>query len=336
MKKILITGSAGFIGFHLAKALLNEGFHICGYDGFTDYYDVNLKKARNKILLNFKNFSSQIGMLEDIEKINNVTEKFQPEVIIHLAAQAGVRYSLENPRSYINTNIIGTFNIMEISKKLNIKHLLMASTSSVYGANIKMPFNENDKSDLPLTIYAASKKANEVMAHSYSNLWKIPTTIFRFFTVYGPWGRPDMALFQFVSSIIYEKSIDVYNNGEMYRDFTYVDDIVRGIILLIDKEPSINKNLFEGDSISPVAPFRIVNIGSNNKVKLNDFIKAIEKKIGKKAIKNYLPMQKGDLKATWSDNSIMKKLTNYSPKFNYEEGISNFIDWYKTYYDIKS
>ena len=333
MKKILITGSAGFIGFHLAKLLLNKGFNVLGYDGFTDYYDVKLKQARNKILENYNNFTSIHGLLEDIEKINNIADQFKPEIIIHLAAQAGVRYSLENPRSYINTNIIGTFNIMEIAKNCQVEHLLMASTSSVYGSNTKLPFVENEKADTPLTIYAASKKSNEVMAHSYSYLWKIPTTIFRFFTVYGPWGRPDMALFKFVKSILNERPIDIYNKGEMFRDFTYVDDLVEVIRLLLDKAPHTAQVSIERDNLSNVAPFRIINIGNSSKVKLINFIEEIEKNLGKKAIRNFLPMQKGDVMATWSDISLLKNLTNYTPQVDYKEGVKRFIDWYLNHYE---
>jgi UDP-glucuronate 4-epimerase len=233
-------------------------------------------------------------MLEDDKKLYDIASRFQPEIIIHLAAQAGVRYSLENPRSYINSNIIGTFNVMEVARKIKIKHLLMASSSSVYGSNSKIPFTEIDKTDSQLTIYAASKKANESMAHSYAHLWKIPTTMFRFFTVYGPWGRPDMALFKFVSAIINNKPIDIYNNGEMYRDFTYIDDLVSGIHLLIDVIPglTVKKKILEIDSFSQVAPYRIVNIGNSKKIKLLDFIDIIEKVIGKKAIRNYYQCKK--------------------------------------------
>ena len=334
MTNILITGSAGFIGFHLAKLLSDDGFNVHGYDGMTDYYDVNLKYARHKILLNSPNFSATEGMLEDSEKLNSLASEFTPDVIVHLAAQAGVRYSLENPRAYINSNIIGTFNVMEVARKLKVKHLLMASTSSVYGANSKMPFTELDKADTQLTIYAASKKANESMAHSYSYLWKIPTTMFRFFTVYGPWGRPDMALFKFVSGILRNKPIDIYNNGEMYRDFTYVDDLVYGIKLLINANPSEEIGTPFADSVSSVAPFRVVNIGNSDKIKLLDFIEAIEENLGKKAIRNYMPIQKGDVHATWADASLLQKLTNYSPKTKYKDGIDNFIKWYREYYNL--
>ena len=332
MKKILITGTAGFIGFHLAKLLLKENFKIQGYDGMTDYYDVNLKHARHDILQKNINFAATEGMLEDNDKLDEVANKFKPDVIVHLAAQAGVRYSLKNPRAYINSNIVGTFNVMEVAKKQKVKHLLIASTSSVYGANLKMPFTEMEKADTQLTIYAATKKANESMAHSYSHLWKIPTTMFRFFTVYGPWGSPDMALFKFVSAILNEKPIDIYNNGEMYRDFTYIDDLVYGIKLLINTIPSPNKNISDLDNLSYVAPYRVVNIGNSNKIKLLDFIEAIEKNLGKKAIRNYKSIQKGEVLTTWADTSLLQQLTNYSPKTNYKDGIAYFIKWYKEYY----
>lgn len=333
MKKVLITGTAGFIGFHLAKILLESGFKVHGYDGMTNYYDVNLKYARHNILLEYLNFTATEDLLEDNDKLEKVANKFQPDIIIHLAAQAGVRYSLENPRAYIDSNIVGTFNVMEVARKLEVDHLLMASTSSVYGANEVMPFTEIQKTDTQLTIYAATKKANENMAHSYSHLWKIPTTMFRFFTVYGPWGRPDMALFKFVSSILKNKPIDIYNDGNMARDFTYVDDLVNGIKLLIDAIPSINKNLDKLDSLSPIAPYRVVNIGNSEKIKLLDFIDAIEKNLGKKAIRNYMPIQKGDVPATWADASLLNKLTGYTPKTNFKNGINNFIKWYREYYN---
>ena len=333
--KVLITGSAGFIGFHLAKLLLAEGFTVHGYDGLTDYYDPTLKQNRNKILITNPNFTSTTGMLEDEDKLYKAAKKFKPEIIIHLAAQAGVRYSLENPRSYINSNIVGTFNVMEVARKEKIKHLLMASTSSVYGANLKMPFVEKDKTDAQLTIYAATKKANESMAHSYSYLWKIPTTMFRFFTVYGPWGRPDMALFKFVSAIINNKPIDIYNKGEMSRDFTYVDDLVRSIYLLINKTPynSDNSENLSKDNVSTVAPFRVINIGNSTKIKLLDFIDIVEDVIGKKAIRNYMPMQKGDVMSTWADTSILQNLTGYHPNTNVRDGVKNFVNWYRKYYN---
>ena len=332
--KILITGCSGFIGFHLSKLLLNDGHKVFGYDGMTDYYDVNLKIKRLSILEKDQNFIFAKGMLEDQKKIDSFANKHQPEVIIHLAAQAGVRYSLENPRAYIETNINGTFNVMDIAKNLRVKHLLMASTSSVYGGNTDAPFLENSKADTQLTIYAATKKANESMAHSYSYLWGLPITIFRFFTVYGPWGRPDMALFKFVSAIYNDQPIDIYNNGKMDRDFTYVDDLVYGIKLLINTIPNINQknNFDEGDSHSKIAPYRIVNVGNSERINLLDFIDAIENILDKKAKRNYMPMQMGDVKSTWANTNLLKKLTGYCPKTNYKDGVQLFVDWYKKYY----
>jgi UDP-glucuronate 4-epimerase len=336
--KILITGSAGFIGFHLSKILLEDGHNVCGFDGFTQYYDVNLKQDRNNILLKKKNFSISHGMLEDTHKLEKTFNNFKPDIVVHLAAQAGVRYSLENPRSYIDSNIIGTFNVIELAKKFNVSHLMLASTSSVYGANENMPFTENSKADSQLTIYAATKKATESIAHSYSHLWGIPITVFRFFTVYGPWGRPDMALYKFVSAILENKAIDIYNNGEMYRDFTYVDDLVLSIKKLMDIKPSfeIRENILPNDSISLVAPFRIVNIGNSNKIKLLDFIDAIENSLRKKAIRNYMPMQKGDVHQTLADNSLLKGLTGFYPNTDFNKGVEKFVQWYYEYYKIEN
>ena len=335
MKKFLITGTAGFIGFHLSNLLLRDGHKVHGYDGMTDYYDVNLKKERHNILLKNINFSASEGMLEDYSKLEKISSEFQPHVIVHLAAQAGVRYSLENPRAYIDSNIVGTFNVMEIARKLRVQHLLIASTSSVYGANTKMPFTETEKADTQLTIYAATKKANESMAHSYAYLWKLPITMFRFFTVYGPWGRPDMALFKFVSAIIKNNPIDIYNQGDMYRDFTYIDDLVHGINLLINAVPvtNVNEQDLKEDSLSNVAPFRVVNIGNSNKIKLLDFIDAIEDILGKKAIRNYMQMQKGDVPATWANASLLENLTGYKPQTDFKDGIARFIEWYRKYYN---
>ena len=335
-KKVLITGTAGFIGFHLAKLLLREGFEVCGYDGMTDYYDVALKQRRHSILLQNSDFTASVGMLEDQRKFDAVADTFAPDVIVHLAAQAGVRYSLENPRAYIDSNVIGTFNVMEAARRLQVEHLLMASTSSVYGANTEMPFNETARTDTQLTIYAATKKANESMAHSYAHLWNLPTTMFRFFTVYGTWGRPDLALYKFVSAILEDRPIDIYNNGNMYRDFTYVDDLVRGIRLLIDVPPVRPKDGFvpDRDSLSPVAPYRVVNIGNSEKIRLLDFIDAIEDVLGKKAIRNYMPMQIGDVPATWADANLLKELTGYRPNTHFREGIKNFVKWYRDYYNV--
>tara|TARA_B100000902_G_C27285675_1_gene904288 strand:- start:817 stop:1821 length:1005 start_codon:yes stop_codon:yes gene_type:complete len=331
--KILITGSSGFIGFHLAKKLLDKRNKVHGIDSMNNYYDVSLKKARYKILNDYKNFSFTKSKLENQKKLESSFKKFKPDVVIHLAAQAGVRYSIEKPRTYLNSNIIGTYNVIELSHKFKVKHLIIASSSSVYGMNKKIPFKEIDKTETQISIYAATKKATESMAHSYSNIWKIPITALRFFTVYGPWGRPDMALFKFTKGILNNKKIDVYNNGKMYRDFTYIDDIVSGIILLIKKAPNMNQyKKYKNDSLSPVAPFRILNIGNTKKVYLLDFIKQIEKVLAKKAIKNYMPLQKGDVKQTLSNSFLLKKITGYNPKTNYKTGIKKFLDWYKKYY----
>ena len=335
MQKVLITGTAGFIGFHLAQLLLKDGFQVHGYDGMTDYYDVTLKQRRHAMLLQTPNFSATEGMLEDQALLDRVADDFQPEVIVHLAAQAGVRYSLENPRSYIDSNVVGTFNVMEIARRLEVKHLLMASTSSVYGANEKMPFAETDKADEQLTIYAATKKANESMGHCYAHLWGLPTTMFRFFTVYGSWGRPDLALFKFVDAILDGRPIDIYNHGEMYRDFTHVEDLVRGIRLLIDavpERPASPQDIPEWDSLSPVAPYRIVNIGNSDKVKLLDFVDAIEEATGRTAIRNYMEMQKGDVPATWADATLLQNLVGYRPQTDVRDGINRFVAWFRDYY----
>ncbi|OWY15830.1 UDP-glucuronate 5-epimerase [Thioclava sp. JM3] len=335
MRRILITGTAGFIGYHLAKLLLDEGYRVHGYDGMTDYYDVALKQRRHAMLLQNPNFSATEGMLEDLETFDAMADEFKPEIIVHLAAQAGVRYSLEQPRAYIEANIVGTFNVMEAARRHEVKHLLMASTSSVYGANEDMPYAETDKADTQLTIYAATKKATESMGHSYAHLWNLPTTMFRFFTVYGPWGRPDMALFKFTDAILNDRPIDIYNHGEMYRDFTYVEDLVRGIRLLIDavpERPASRDEIAEGDSLSPVAPYRIVNIGNSDKVKLLDFVDALEAELGRPAKRNYMEMQKGDVPATWADASLLQSLTGYRPQTNVREGIAKFVAWFRDYY----
>ncbi|MEP0156981.1 GDP-mannose 4,6-dehydratase [Pseudophaeobacter sp.] len=335
MKRVLVTGTAGFIGFHLAKLLLDEGFRVHGFDGMTEYYDVTLKQRRHTMLLQHPNFSATEAMLEDAEAFDAMADEFAPQVVIHLAGQAGVRYSLENPRSYLETNVMGTFNVMEAARRLKVEHLLMASSSSVYGGNDVMPFTELDHTDAPLTIYAASKKANESMGHSYAHLWDLPTTMFRFFTVYGPWGRPDLAFYKFADAILEERPIDIYNHGEMYRDFTYIDDLVRGIRLLIDvvpQRPASKEEIAEGDSLSPVAPYRVVNIGNSEKVRLLDFIDAIETSLGKKAIRNYMEMQIGDVPATWADATLLKKLTGYQPQTNFRDGIDRFVAWFRDYY----
>lgn len=335
-KRVFITGTAGFIGFHLARLLLAEGYEVCGYDGITDYYDVRLKQRRHAMLYQNERFSAVEAMLEDHEKLSETISAFQPDVIVHLAAQAGVRYSIENPKAYLDANIVGTFNLMECARAAEVEHLLMASTSSVYGANTIMPFTETERVATPLTFYAATKAANEAMGHSYAHIYNLPITMFRFFTVYGPWGRPDMALFKFTKGIIEGEPIDIYNNGEMWRDFTYVEDLVRGIAGLIEATPvrlEDPSDIPAGDSLSPVAPYRVVNIGNSDKVRLLDFVDAIEEVVGKKAIRNYLPMQQGDVPATWADASLLQNLTGYKPATPFKEGVSKFVTWYRDYYD---
>lgn len=335
MRRVLVTGSAGFIGFHLASLLLDEGFAVHGYDGMTDYYDVRLKTARHDILRRHPNFSADEAMLEDQAALDAAFDAFRPDIVVHLAAQAGVRYSLENPRAYIESNITGAFNVLENAHRHKVAHLLMASTSSVYGANEDMPFAETDKADWPLTVYAATKKANEALGHTYAHLWNIPVTMFRFFTVYGPWGRPDMALFKFVDAIKAGRPIDVYNNGDMWRDFTFVTDLVRAIRLLIDavpQRPAPGTGIADGDSLSPAGPYRVVNIGNSDKVRLLDFIDAIEAEMGIAAIRNYMPMQQGDVPATWADASLLKRLTGYAPQTGFREGIAQFVAWHRDYY----
>lgn len=333
MKKVVVTGSAGFIGYHLSKMLLDEGFAVLGVDGMTSYYDVKLKEKRNQFLLQHETFAFTEIMIENQIQLEEAITSFEPDVIIHLAAQAGVRYSIENPETYIDSNLVGFFNVMSAAKKCNVKHFMAASTSSVYGANDKMPFKETDRCDTPLTLYAATKKANELMAHSYSNIWGIPTTMFRFFTVYGPWGRPDLALFKFVDAMLAGRPIDIYNHGNMYRDFTYVTDLTRAILLLMDKVPSLpnlrDETPIENDSLSVAAPYRVVNIGNSKKVRLMDFIEAIEAELGIVAEKNFMDMQIGDVPATWADCTLLKTLTGYQPSTDIKEGVSSFVNWYK-------
>lgn len=332
--RFLITGTAGFIGFHLAKRLLDAGHFVTGFDGMTRYYDVRLKEARHALLERSNGFRAVIGQLEDAAALQQAAELAEPEVIVHLAAQAGVRYSLENPKAYVDANLVGSWNVLELAKACEVRHLMLASTSSVYGANDKVPFAEADKTDEPLTLYAATKKAMEAMAHSYAHLWKIPTTAFRFFTVYGPWGRPDMALFKFVDAIEKGEAIEVYGEGNMRRDFTYVEDLVEAIVRLVPVAPSEdNRVIAEGivDTLSKQGPFRIVNIGGGQPVGLLDFITAIEQALGKPAVRNLLPMQKGDVPQTYAAPDLLKALTGYVPQTDVPTGVRNFVEWYRTW-----
>lgn len=331
--RILITGAAGFIGFHLAARLLTDGHKVVGVDGMTNYYDVRLKTARFSLLDDHDEFSAHTVMLEDMAALTAVAEQNSPDVIIHLAAQAGVRYSLENPRAYIDANLVGTFNVMEVAKNHDVRHFLVASTSSVYGANAAIPFAETDRVDHPMTLYAATKKATEEMTHAYSHLWDIPTTALRFFTVYGPWGRPDMALFKFVDAILSDAAIDVFNHGEMKRDFTYVDDLVEAVTRLMAIAPKRGAPIANvRDSLSPVAPWRAVNVGGGRPVDLMAFIGAIETSLGRKASLNFLPMQAGDVPTTFADTSLLTALTDYRPATDLKNGVAAFCDWYKARY----
>ena len=331
--KLFITGASGFIGFHAAKKFLDKGYIVRGFDSMSNYYDVKLKKARLNILRKYKKFSFTKGMLENKKLLSKSILSFKPKIIIHLAAQAGVRYSIKDPETYLNSNINGTFNVIDLAKKVKVKHLIIGSSSSVYGANKKLPFKEIDKTDHQISFYAATKKSTENLAHSYSSIWKLPITMLRFFTVYGPWGRPDMAYFKFTKQIINKKKINIYNKGKMYRDYTYIDDIVDGILKIINKIPKNNHSKkYKNDSLSNVAPFRILNIGNTKKIYLMNFINTLEKELGIKAIKNYLPMQKGDVQSTLSDTKLLKRITGYNPKTKYQEGIKKFINWYKNYY----
>lgn len=330
----IVTGAAGFIGFHTCKILLEDGWEVTGIDCLSDYYDVDLKKYRERILTGYPHYQSITEKIEKENFLTEIFEKIQPEVVIHLAAQAGVRHSIENPRDYLNSNLVGTFELLEAARSFPPKHILMASTSSSYGANVDVPSTENAKADHQLSFYAATKKSTENLAHSYAHLFKIPITMLRFFTVYGPWGRPDLALFRFVDAIIDNKPIDIFNNGEMFRDFTFIDDLVQSIFLLIDVIPCQKEEIDakSKDSLSPVAPHRIVNIGNGKKIKLMDFIEEIEKCLGRKAIRNYLPMQMGDVRATMADTSLLKELTGYQPNTSIDHGISEFVRWFQDYY----
>lgn len=333
--RYLITGTAGFIGFHLARRLLDEGHFVVGFDGMTPYYDVRLKEKRTAILTRSNGFKAVTGMLEDKAALDHAAELAEPDVIVHLAAQAGVRYSLENPRSYVDSNVTGSFNVLELARNLQPKHLLLASTSSVYGANEKIPFAESDKADEQMTIYAATKKSMELMAHSYAHLFRVPTTAFRFFTVYGPWGRPDMALFKFVDAIRNDRPIEIYGEGKMSRDFTYIDDLVEGIVRLIGVVPSEENRVVSDtiiDTLSKNAPFRVVNIGGGQPVGLMTFVETIETMLGKQAIRKMLPMQPGDVHNTYAVPDLLVALTGFKPQIEVDEGVRRFVEWYQENY----
>lgn len=334
--KILVTGTAGFIGNHVALKLLERGDEVIGIDNINDYYDVNLKLARLERVKAHPSFTELRVNIEDRENIPAIFAEHKPQRVIHLAAQAGVRYSLENPLAYIDANLVGFTNILEGCRHNNVEHLTYASSSSVYGANTSMPFSVHDNIDHPLSLYAATKKSNELMAHTYSHLYKLPTTGLRFFTVYGPWGRPDMALFMFTRSILAGEPINVFNQGKHLRDFTYIDDIVEGVVRTMDHvaEPNPQWNSDKPDPGTSLAPYRIYNIGNNQPVELMRFIEILEENLGKKADKNFLPLQAGDVPATYANVEDLVNDVNYKPEMPIETGISNFVKWYRDYYQI--
>jgi UDP-glucuronate 4-epimerase len=333
---ILITGAAGFIGFHVARQLLERGEHVIGIDGMTPYYDVTLKRDRLTILAENPNFVFREFMLEDRARLADMMGSSHSETVIHLAAQAGVRYSLESPGAYVDSNVVGTFNLLEACRLAPPGHLLIASTSSVYGNGGDLPYREASQSSEPLSLYAATKKATEVMAHAYAHLHGLPTTAFRFFTVYGPWGRPDMALFKFTAAILDDREIEIYGHGEMSRDFTYVDDLVRGIVGLVDLPPPPPGEEARGAlaAESPSAPFRIVNIGASQPIGLEEFVTALEDVLGRKARRKYLPMQPGDVRRTYADTSVLRSLVALPPPTPLKAGIEAFVRWYKDYYKL--
>ena len=333
-EKVLVTGAAGFIGFHLTKRLIERGDQVVGIDNVNDYYDVNLKRARLAQLEGRPGFRFVKMSLEEREGLLRLFKEERFDKVVNLAAQAGVRYSLVNPYAYIDANIVGFINILEGCRHSNVRHLVFASSSSVYGANTKMPFSVHDNVDHPVSLYAATKKANELMAHTYSHLYKLPCTGLRFFTVYGPWGRPDMALFLFTKAIIEDRPIDVFNFGKMQRDFTYIDDIVEGVIRVIDRIAAPNP-AWSGDASDPgtsSAPYRIYNIGNNNPVELMKFIEVLEDALGKKAKKNLLPLQQGDVPATYADVDDLMKDVGFKPDTPVDVGIRRFVEWYRGHY----
>jgi len=338
-EKILVTGSAGFIGFHLCRRLLRENFDVIGFDNINNYYSTELKLSRLKILKDYSEnslskFTFVKGELDKYSDLEKVFKIFQPRIIIHLAAQAGVRYSIENPHSYINSNLVGFANILEACRRNHIYNFIYASSSSVYGGYTNLPFSEKNPVEHPVSLYAATKKSNELMAHSYSHLYGIPSTGIRFFTVYGPWGRPDMAPMIFTKSILNGEKIKIFNNGNMFRDFTYIDDVVENLYRLVKKPAKPNKefNLSKPVSSSSWAPYQILNLGNSQSIKLIEFINCLEEVLDKKALKEYLPMQDGDVKATLSTSEEIEKITNFKPKTKLKDGLNSFVKWYKDYY----
>lgn len=332
--KILVTGSAGFIGFHLAQRLLDEGHSVTGIDAMVPYYDPRLKEARHARLARHAGFRPLLFDLADAARTAAVVAEEAPEVVVHLAAQAGVRYALEHPETYIHNNVVATYALLEACRAHPPRHLLMASTSSAYGANQTMPFHETDTATTPLNIYAATKMATEHIGHCYAHLWHQPITMFRFFTVYGPWGRPDMAFFKFTDAILRGRPIDIYNHGRMERDFTYIDDLVEAITRLIPCVPVAAQAVAPGDSISPVAPFRVVNIGNARPVQLLEFIAEIERATGRPAIRNMMDMQPGEVLKTWADSSLLHALTGYRPTTDVATGVAAFVAWFRDHYDL--
>lgn len=325
-----ITGTAGFIGFHLARRLLADGHEVTGFDGMTPYYNVKLKQMRHAALAQYPAFTPVIAMLEDRSAVEEAMATAKPDVVIHLAAQAGVRYSLENPQSYLTSNVTGSYNIIELAERHKVKHLMLASTSSIYGANPTVPFRETDRADEPLTIYAATKKSMELMAHAHAHLYKTPTTAFRFFTVYGPWGRPDMALFKFVDLMLNDQPIEIYGEGKMSRDFTYIDDLVEAIVRISHVIPDESNRVADDkiETLSRQAPFRLVNIGGGQPENLMDFVALVEKALCQPAIRHMLPMQKGDVPRTYAAPDLLQALTGYTPTTKLEDGVKAFVEWY--------
>ena len=336
MTRVFITGTAGFIGFHLASLLLDEGFQVHGLDGMTDYYDVTLKHRRHQMLLQKPGFTATEAMLEDADTLDRITDAFQPEIIVHLAAQAGVRYSLDNPQAYVDSNVTGFLNVLEGCRHNGVERLVYASTSSVYGANTHMPFTEHEPADHPLAIYGATKRANELMSHSYAHLFGLPCTGLRFFTVYGPWGRPDMALFLFTRKILAGEPIQVFNHGHHQRDFTFVEDIAEGVIRACDDVATGNPhwNSDTPDPATSAAPWRLFNIGNNQPVQLLDYIRVLEECLGRKAEMEMLPLQAGDVPDTWASADDLKQAVGYQPSTPVEEGVRRFVDWYRDYYGV--